>query len=566
MLDGNTTTRELVGWFWSPEEPSKKLPGRLSTEPGGEMRLEVINHVDTLSDEPATARMALMPFHGVPIPWYLGGSHSRLVGVVSGETVSARSVSDTAITLDDCHLLTSGWIQQPTHIAFIVNRAYIGVALGTTEALQCNRATWIADGIEGWLNPGGPDVDLHKSAKALPSVGTAAEIDGLGRAQLRMGLMGRFSRKTGNTYEIAESGYASLKPEHAAPWERMIDAVAHVHRFLRFALDRLCCIKQLIIETDGLSVEVVEQRMRGAGQRTYRPDQVRFDALFTAHPTEAGVVGDAEAVLRRWLEIPREAQGTLFRLDGLMDSSEFVDTQAVSACGAGELWYSQVLEATDEPFEPLSLAAQDDIRRALERHGRGEVYSGSIHRILTERSTGARVRGAFDPIEREVMDLTPSQKCRVSRRLLSMRHPWSHGGVVLDDRVATLAEVVKKARAILKLRVLQYLGVDWRTVAKYNKTIRWELGVDGWHSVPYPIYRGDETLDACLKYLRRAGGRRRLQEITDALAGGGWKNHSKNPSRVVSHTLTAYLKEGGCVERVRSRGKVLWRVSEGWRA
>jgi len=534
-------------------------------EPSGEMRLAVINQIDSLDNDLEVIMMDRMPLQGLRLPWYLGGPHSRLIGVASGETISGRSVRNTEITLEDCHLLTSGWLQQPRNIGFVVNRAYIGVALGPKEELQCSRATWIADGIEGWLNPGGPDVELHKSFKPLPSMSVAAEIDGLGKAKVRMALSGTFSRRKGNTYEITESGYASLDLERPACWDQTGDALSHAHRFVRFALDRRCSIRQVLVEADGPSIEIVEQRMRDGGRRPYRSGQVRFDALFTADPKEAGVVGDVEAVLRRWLEIPRAAHGTLLRLDGLMDSSEFVDTQAVSACGAGELWYNQVLEATDKPFQPFPLAGQEAIRQTLKQDGWDGVYSASIKRILNERSTGARVRRAFDPIEREVMGRGPGERCEVSRRLLSMRHPWSHGDVLLDDRIATLAEVVKQARAILKLRVLEYLGVDWRTVAKYNKTIQWELGLEEkWHSLPYPIYEGASTLDACLKYLRRAGGWRGLQNIADALAGGRWKTSAKSPSRVVSHELTAYMKEGGgCVERVQSRGKVLWRISEG---
>ncbi len=571
MAESNASTETLVGWFWSPEASSEKLPGRLVAKPNGEMTLEVINQVDSLDSDVEMARMTRMPIHGAR-SWHLGGKHGRLAGVVSGKTASGRTVTDTEITLDDCHLLTSGWLTQPRHIAFIVNRAYIGVALQCDEELQCSRASWIAEGIEGWLNPAGPTAAGTESLRHPQiSVKTGARVEGLGKVEVTMGLLGGFSREKGNTYEIRESGYAALTLERQVSWDRASDGVYHAHRFLRFALDRLCAVKQLTVDTDGGSVEIVEQGMRTAGEAPYRPGQVRFDALFTANPKEGGVVGDPARVLRRWLELPLAAQGTLIRLHGLMQSDQFVDSQAVSACGAAELWYTQMLSDEDgadpPPVDPPPQVVKDGIARLLDENGWAELYGRRIKDLLQpldEQSTGSKVRRTFDPIEREVMGLTGKEKCEVSAGLLRLRHPWSHGGVPADINLGSVSKLVRKARALLKLRVLEYLGVDWQAVARYNKTLQWELGLDEkWHSVPYPVYKNVSGLEACLSYLRRARGWRTLGEIATALTGGGWHTASKNPERVVSNNLTAYMKSGGALERCRLRGKVHWQVSEG---
>ena len=572
MAESNTYTDALVGWFWSPEEPSEKLPGRLETEPSGQMRLEVINQIDSVDSEIELARMDRMPIYGVPVSWYLGGKHSRLVGIVSGKSVSGRTVRDTAITLDDCHLLTSGWLSQPRQIAFVVNRAYIGVALEPDEELQCRSVSWVADGIEGWLNPAGPiPARYEKFRPPAVSVSTAATIDGLGETEVMIGLLGGFSREKGNTYEIRESGYTTLRLRHQASWEAASEGVYHTHRFLRFALNRLCSVNQITLAAEGRTVEVVEQMMRNGGEMPYRPGQVRFDALFTADPKEGGVVGDTGEVLRRWLELPRSARGTLIRLHGLMGSSQFVDSQAVSTCGAAELWYTQVLSQTDDTDRPIVDPLPDDVEKQISRifsdNGWRDVYGRRIKPVLespNQLSTGEKVRGTFDPIEREVMGLSDRDRCEVSSEIVRLRHPWSHGDVPNDQSLDRLSGLVRKSRAMLKLRVLDYLGVDWKAVVQYNKTLHWELGLEErWHAVPYPVYEDVPTLDACLNYLRRAGGWRALQDIADALTGGGWKTTSKNPKRVVSHRLGTYMKEGGCVERVRLRGKVHWRYSEG---
>ncbi len=571
MVESDAGTETLVGWFWSPEASSEKLPGRLVAKPSGEMTLEVINQVDSLDSEVEMARMTRMPIHGAR-SWHLGGKHGRLAGVVSGRTASGRTVTDTEITLDDCHLLTSGWLTQPRHIAFIVNRAYIGIALQSAEELQCSKARWIAEGIEGWLNPAGPTAAGNKSLRPpQTSVKARARIEGLGKAEVTMGLLGGFSREKGNTYEIRESGYAALALDRQVSWDRASEGVYHTHRFLRFALDRLCAIKQLIVEGDGRSVEVVERGMRAGGEAPYRPGQVWFDALFTANPKEGGVVGDPGNVLRRWLELPRAAHGTLIRLHGLMRNDQFVDSQAVSACGAAELWYAQVLGDEDgggpPPIDPPPAVVRESITRLLDENGWAESYGRRIEDLLgplDKKSTGSKVRGTFDPIEREVMGLTGKEECEVSAGLLRLRHPWSHGGVPADESPDSTSRLVRRARAILKLRVLDYLGVDWRAVAKYNTTIHWELDLDArWHSVPYPIYKDVPMLESCLSYLRRAGGWRTLGEIATALVGGGWHTASKDPERVVSSSLTAHMKSGGALERCRLRGKVHWRTSEG---
>ncbi len=562
MSHRGTKSQELIGWFWPPDDDTKKLPGKLTMKASGEMQLEVINQVDA-SRSPG--QVLDMPLPGVPLPWYLSGTQGRLSGLVSGTTVSGRTVTDAKVTLDDCHLLTVGMLQQPRQVVFAVNRAYIGVALKSNQELLCSRVSWVAEGIEGWLNPGGPAPSSYESFHPPSvSVTTVADLDGLGRAEITMGLLAGFSREKGNTYEIEESGYAALRLDREAPWDEARDGVHHAHLFLRFSLDRSCAIRQLMVEAAGLSVEVVAQGMRRGGERPYRPSQVQYEALLTADPKEAGVVGNAAAVLRKWLEIPRAAQGTLLRLDSLMDNSTFLDTRIVSACGAGELWYNQILKETDTPFQPLPETAQETVRQVLEEHGWSNAYSGAISAILNERSTGEKVRRTFDPIEREVSGLSSSGKCEVSAKLLGVRHPWSHGGVALDENITSLSKVLRKAKAILRLRVLQHLGVDWMSVAKYNRTIQWELGAEeSWHALPYPIYAGLSPFEASLRYLRRAEGARTLKEITDAIVGGGCRTHSKNPARVVSHQLTKYMREGGPVERVRSRGKVRWRLLSG---
>ena len=443
------------------------------------------------------------------------------------------------------------------------------MALEPDEELQCRSAIWIADGVEGWLNPTGPVAAKYENF-TLPavSVDTLAEIEGLGKAEVGMGLLGGFSREKGNVYEITESGYATLKLDSKVPWERANEGVYHAHRFLRFALNRLCSVKQLMVDGNGRSVEVVEQTMRTGDEMPYRPSQVHFDAMFTADPREGGVVGDARNALRKWLELPRSAQGTLVRLHGLMQNDQFVDSQAVSACGAAELWYTQVLSDTDSStVGPLPESVKEKIARLLSDNGWADLYAGRIKPLLDapdQLSTGEKVRRTFDAIEREVMGLSDKEKCEVSAGLLRLRHPWSHGDVPATASLGSVSRLVRKARAILKLRVLEYLGVDWRTVAKYNKTIQWELGLDErWHSLPYPVYESEPTLDACLGYLRRAAGWKTLQEIASALTGGGWKTASGKPERVVSHQLTTYMKSGGAIERTRSRGKVHWRVPEG---
>jgi len=563
MSRTGTKSQELLGWFWPPGEDTEKLPGRLTMEPSGEMQLEVINQ-DQNYRSPGEALD--MPLPSVPLPWYLNGAHGRLSGVVSGKTVSGRTVTDAEVTLDDCHLLTVGVLQQPRQVVFTVNSAYIGVALAPDQELLCSRISWVAEGIEGWLNPGGPGPSSYESFRPPSvSVTTAADLDGLGSAQMTMGLLAGFSTEKGNAYEVAESGYAVLHLDREAPWDQARYGVHHAHLFLRFSLDRSCAIRQLMVEVNGQSVEVVTQGMRRGSERPYRPSQVQYDALFTADPKEAGVVGDPAAVLRRWLEIPRAAQGTLLRLDSLMDTSAFLDTRIVSACGAGELWYSQILEEADNPYEPLPTTAQETIHQVLEEHGWGSVYSGTIRAILNGRSTGERVRRMFDPIEREVSTPSSNGKCQVSTKLLGVRHPWSHGGVALDDDILSLSKVLRKAKAILTLRVLDYLGVDWRSVAKYNRTIQWELdeAEQRWHALPYPIYAELSPLEASLRYLRRAEGARTLKEITDAIVGGGRRTNSKNPARVVSHQLTKHMREGGPVERVQATGGVRWRLLSG---
>ena len=494
MTEKDPDSTELLGWFWPPDHDTTKLPGRLTTESDGSMRLDVINQPKS-SDRTGPPVVFLMP-DATGLPWNLSGPANRLVGVVSGTSISGSRVQDSPITLHDCHCLTAGSLPQPSRLSFIVNTAYVGVALQPNDTLVCGGVTCRAEGVEGWLNPSGPtrqQQDFHRPAHSLT---TTAQIDGLGNTRVTMAVLSQWSRKKGNVLEIRESGHITLQPDVHVAWDRLRACLYRLQRLIRFALNAPCRIRQVHVDlADGTHVEIVEQRMRGSTKRPYRPGQVQWEALFTADPSEAAVVGPAANVLRRWLEIPREADGTLLRLDALMAGTEYVDSQVASVSGAGERWYVAILRNDVCPgaeVQPLPATAKQVIDRLLRRHGWPAYQRNRVRQILatpSEVSTGEKIRRTFDSIEREVTALPSNRKCEVSSELLALRHPLSHGGVASKVPLGDMYALVRKARAILKLRVLEYLGVDWRTVAEYNRTIRWELGLgeDQWHALPYPV-------------------------------------------------------------------------------
>lgn len=496
MTDKDPDSTELLGWFWPPDDDTNKLPGRLTTESDGSMTLDVINQPK--SSDRNSRPVVFLTTDATGLPWNLSGPANRLVGVVSGTSISGRRVQDEPITLHDCH----GSLPQPSRLSFIANAAYIGVALGPNDTLVCSEVGCRAEGIEGWLHPSGPTRLKSVFHRPSHSLTATAEVDGLGRAEVNMEVLSGFTREKGNVLEIREAGHMTLRPHAHAPWGRLSECLYRLHRLIRFALNAPCRIGQVHVElSDGTAVEIVEQRMRAGTKRPYRPGRVRWNALFTADPDETGVVGPPAKVLRRWLETPHEADDALLRLDALMASSEYVDTQVASVCGAGELWYAQILAKDVGPVtkvDPLSTAAKKTIDRVLDDHGWPQAQRRRVRQVLdtpNTLSTGEKVRGTFDPIERELMGIPTNARCQVSSGLLGLRHPLSHGSVSSTTSLPDMCILVRSARAILKLRVLEHVGVDWRTVAKYNKTIRWELGLgeDQSHALPYPVDEGPDS-------------------------------------------------------------------------
>ncbi len=491
MTETTSDAGELVGWFWSCDEESRKLPGTLRMESDGRMTLQVINHV---SSRKKARGLVDMPFKGLPRPWYLRGDDQRLTGLVSGVTVSGRFVRDEEVTLDGCHCLTLGSMQQPRRVKFVVNTAYIGVSLQPDEELVASEISCRAEGIEGWLNPGGPNLSETKFLESSGKIETTVDMARLGRTSVRMVALGGFSREKGNAVEVRESGHLALRTADPVGWEALSDCLYSAYRFVRFALNGLCVIEQVSVDVGGRLVEVIEREMRDCRRKPFRAGQIPWEALFTASEEERSVVGSPESVLRRWLELPAGAEGTLLRLHALMIDEEFIDSQAVSVCGAAELWYTKILDpqrgGDSGLVEPMEPSAQDEVRAVFLKSGWEDVYQRRIAPVLlapNELSTGEKVRRVFDPIEREVMGLKPEEPCEVSGKLLRLRHPLSHGGVGPDMSLAEMVTVVRKARAILKLVVLDYLGVKWRTVVRYNRILRWELGLDeSWHALPYP--------------------------------------------------------------------------------
>ena len=496
MPEKNSTPTELVGWFWPFTDEEAKLPGALEMEADGRMKLKLINQV---SSPDQVGGAFDMPFEGMTRPWYLDGNAERLAGLVSGTTVSGRSVRDEAITLDGCSCLTFGDIQQPRQILFTVNLAYIGIALPPTEELHSSKATCHAEGVEGWLNPGGPKLPEGSLRSPSVEIESIADIEGVGRTTVKLFTSRVFSRIQGNTAEVRENGHFTVSLSTPAGWNDIRDCLYSTYRFIRFALNSLCVIKQILIDADGRQVEVVERLMRDNRGQPYRPAAVRWEAMFTADQEEESVVGSASEVLQKWLQLPREARGTLLRLHGLMIGEGFLEDQAVSVCAAGELWSRQIMGYThrEESVEPLEESVKRKITEIFDANGWRAVYRNRVLPILdspNELSTGMAVRKLFDPIEQGAMSLAPDDPCEVATKLLGLRHPLSHGDVSSSMSADEMSTIVRKARAILKLAVLAYLGVDWRTVARYNKTIRWELGLDdSWHGLPYPAPEDEDA-------------------------------------------------------------------------
>ncbi|MCY3930448.1 MAG: hypothetical protein OXH70_01895 [Acidobacteria bacterium] len=552
----NDRTTDLVGWFYPPDQEDNKRPGILETDHTGRMQLRILNQYE----EGPFAYYVASP---APRPWHLGGSHSTLVGVVSGTTASGRNVRDAQITLDRCHLLTVPWLQTPRDIRFIVNIAFIGTHV---DGAFCQSLTAEITGIESWLNPHGP-----RSAKShwMPAaVETKACVPSIGETEVRLTTHQQWSIAKGNTEELQETGSLIVKWDAGRTWKEAREILYDVHRFLCFSLNRFCLFRRVLIEVEGGLVEVVERGGRVHEHSPHDPSRTAWNALFTADYQDAGTVGDAAQVLKMWLEVPPGAKEALVRLHSLMTPDQFLDTQAVVLCGAAELWHKYILgdRPVDNPVQPMDRRRRKRIQRIFDEIGWGSVYERRIAWVVgspNEPSLKEKLQRVFDGPEREVLELARSADCEVSTSLHGVRNPVVHGGPTrlgLDE----MAGLVLKARAIFKLRVLEYLGVDWRTVAKYNRTLLWELGLEGkrsWNALPYPVYKGLGRRTAILRFLKAVGRPIGLQEIANALHNGGW-NQPKHPRRVISYHLKRCMEDGEPVERTRPKGRVLWHYRE----
>ena len=262
--------------------------------------------------------------------------------------------------------------------------------------------------------------------------------------------------------------------------------------------------------------------------------------------------------------MPPEAKEALVRLHSLMTPDQFLDTQAVMLCGAAELWHKYILgdRPVDSPLQPIDRRMRERVQTIFKEIGWSVVYERRIAWVLgspNEPSLKEKLQRVFDGPERAVLELAPSADCEVSTGLHRVRNPVVHGGprrLELD----ALARLVLKARSLFKLRVLDYLGVDWRTVARYNRTLLLELGLEGkrsWSALPYPVYEGLGRREAILGFLKAVGRPIGLQEIANALHNGGW-DRPKNPHRVISYQLNRCMEGGEPVEKTQANGRVLW--------
>lgn len=251
------------GYFWLPDNESKKIPGTLTISDGGDIELEVVG----LFDESIKA---------------LNGEDdlSRIIGHVE---------KDGLITLDNCFYKKKNFAFGGISKSLVhVNRALSGVAYEKDEKVTFNTVSFSVEGLNEWLGISGIAVSYGEDYRTATISYTPQDeiVYSLNNGFKLHIYFGYTLPGIPSTTEakITQQAYFKLSSDEAKELPDFIETLHQITYLLCFAIDETVTISDVSATSNEIVTELSEDKKRPVPIKVYYPSLPFSENLPSVRP------------------------------------------------------------------------------------------------------------------------------------------------------------------------------------------------------------------------------------------------------------------------------------------
>ncbi len=478
-----------TGYFWPPDRPSERLPGNFTISTSGDIRLEVS------AMNKFAAGVLVLPNDKKPFGVYEVTRGARDWPLLTGEFDLTKRV-----IFEDCRAIGGSTSFAPnisSRITYHARRCCIGASydenVDPETPLTVTSISAGVDGLIGWLTDairwkedyelGSPKIAFRTR---LPEPIQVEVGDWRIKVQAtRTGVSRRIEK--GHAVKIGQSAVVVIERVAEAPLDDFLRQLRVFQELLCFGLGARCCVESITALAETESDQ--EAYLNVFYQDGIRPsdtqapkDSPSLHALFMAREE---AVNSPEDVIRAWFALYESAPSALQRLRASAVGQDHLENllllvvQALEELHRAKNGPQPVM--TEDEFQEIVNATTDVVP---DRH-RG-WWTNTMGPYLLKPPLRKRLLDHARENLSEVM--TSGQIKKLVHELVSARNPISHGAGGYGDPDVSLHRLWKQGEALLKLCVLDEIGVDKALVLERSRELRHWLRLDGWRSIEWDRY------------------------------------------------------------------------------
>lgn len=321
----DTPLTDESGYWWIPEEPSRRYPGRLSFDSKDGARLELSVERET----PSFSR------------------EEKDFPLIHGTTSSGRD-----ITLVNCYLTQDRWSNAGISTQTIFGHLILdGFHLPSVESENIRSISATVPFLSSWLGTTGIDVkhtnDFHDFEITYRQVPPLSAMIG---PSMRMEVSVRpagipIAAGPGTEVKIRENIWLSLKPEMPRSYRQLLDSLHVAFDFFTFVCMDLCFAEDIQLEAN------FHPRTLTGGMIIYPIAHFHYMPVYspknrrTLHPMDvflkrSDLANHFEPVLARWFETSAQLRSVrVLYVSALYGDHPYVENKFLSVCQAAEVFH-----------------------------------------------------------------------------------------------------------------------------------------------------------------------------------------------------------------------------------
>lgn len=479
-----------TGYFWPPDRPDERLPGTFTISTSGDIRVEI------LAMNKYGAGVLTFPNDKKPFGVYEVSGGARDWPLLNGEFDLTKK-----IMFEGCRAIGGSTSLAPTissKVIYQARRCYIGRAsyeenADATTPLTVTSLSAEVDGLIGWLTEairwrtesqrGSPEIAFQTK---LPEPIHVDISDW--RIKVLPTRTGLNRMEQGHAVKIGQSAVVVIERTDEAPLDDFLKQLRVFQELVCFGLSARCCVESItaVTETESDNQEIYLNVFYQDGIRpsdTQAPkESPSLHSLFMAREE---AVESPEDVIRSWFALYESAPSALQRLRASavgrdhLESLLLLVVQALEELHRTKNGPQPVM--TEGEFQEIVNSTTDVVP---ERHR--EWWTNLMRPHLLEPALRKRLR---DQAREHLCDvMTNRQIDKLVHELVSARNPISHGAEGHGGPEVSLHRLWKQGEALLKLCVLDEIGVDKSLVLERSRELRHWLRLDGWRGVEWDRY------------------------------------------------------------------------------